>query len=328
MSELDAEVEPERLDRPAELGWNPTHGSAAERGTVQVRDDAAPAVTLHSSVRRTDGVGGSFLACREPVPSSAPRVLESPRGGLAKGRRAGAPLRSEAFRVSVLTPDGDERSYGLDAVVALPVSWFLPIRQPAMYRGQRHMPGLYWSATDEALLWYESRLELAVLRMLDFDPQVIGIAVQPFRLRGPGIGRPGHVPDALVQTRGGTRRVIDVSDSGRVSDPARERVHVATRSAMDIIGWEYAVTGAPPMVLGANIRWLAGYRRPLPEVDAWSETIVEACSRPRTIKHLERQLGPDPRVRPALFHLLWAGELLADLSLPLSGQTVVTRAGR
>jgi hypothetical protein len=236
-------------------------------------------------------------------------------------RRSPKALRSGAVSVTVNTPEGEPLSCDLAEAAAWPIDAFRPVREPSMYHGQRHMPGLYWSATDGAFVWYESRLELAVLQMLDFDPDVVRIVVQPFRLSGPGIGR--HVPDALVALANGGRRVIDVSDAAD-SRPERERVFEATRAALARVGWEYAVMSQPaPPPFAANIRWLAGYRRPLAAIDAWTGPITEACASARTIGEIEAEFGRDPRVRPALFHLLWASTLVTDLSVPLSAATVV-----
>ncbi|WP_162824261.1 TnsA-like heteromeric transposase endonuclease subunit [Peterkaempfera bronchialis] len=65
--------------------------------------------------------------------------------------------------------------------------------------GQKHHSGNYWCATMGAHVLYESRLELARLMMADFDPQVVAIAAQPFRIRARVAGRARrHVPDYML----------------------------------------------------------------------------------------------------------------------------------
>ena len=71
--------------------------------------------------------------------------------------------------------------------------------QASYLRGQRHLPGWYWSATTGGHLVYESRLELARLLLADFDPEVVGIAAQPF----------------LVQDADRRSHLIEVTDKGQ-----------------------------------------------------------------------------------------------------------------
>jgi hypothetical protein len=50
------------------------------------------------------------------------------------------------------------------------------------HKGQRHYNGRWWTATTGTLVGYESWLERDRLVLLDFDPDVVGIASQPFWL--------------------------------------------------------------------------------------------------------------------------------------------------
>ena len=49
------------------------------------------------------------------------------------------------------------------------------MRVPPTYRNQRNYPGLFWAATNERTLVYESLLELDWLWLADFDPSVTAI---------------------------------------------------------------------------------------------------------------------------------------------------------
>jgi hypothetical protein len=57
-----------------------------------------------------------------------------------------------------------------------------PWRTFRSYKGQRHYSARFWSATENRLVLYESRLELARLLFADFDTSVRGIVAQPFLL--------------------------------------------------------------------------------------------------------------------------------------------------
>ncbi|AUY47646.1 hypothetical protein [Streptomyces sp. CB01881] len=48
------------------------------------------------------------------------------------------------------------------------------------YLGQKHHSGSFWSATEQAPVIHESRLEPARLLFADFDPAVSRIVAQPF----------------------------------------------------------------------------------------------------------------------------------------------------
>lgn len=88
-------------------------------------------------------------------------------------------------------------------VADLRLSMLVPVRKPASYRKQRHLPGRYWFATTGEHVMYESRTELKTLMMLDFDPEVIGVAAQPFAiaLTDGDFGKTTklHIPDYLAR---------------------------------------------------------------------------------------------------------------------------------
>ena len=83
----------------------------------------------------------------------------------------------------------------------------MPIRGFNTRKGQRHLPGHWWSATDGWHVGYESWLERDHLTWLDWDRAMVGIASQPFRLSwaaDEGQVR-WHVPDFSPCARAGRR---------------------------------------------------------------------------------------------------------------------------
>jgi hypothetical protein len=94
---------------------------------------------------------------------------------------------------------------------------------------------------------YESWLERDRLVLLDFDPDVVGIASQPFWLfwaTAEGKAR-SHAPDYFARLADGSALVLDVRSTDRIKP--RDRVAFdATREACDALGWRYEVAGAPP----------------------------------------------------------------------------------
>ena len=126
------------------------------------------------------------------------------------------PLDIEAHYVSA---DRGAVSTTLGAVDSLRLVHGLPVRDIPSHAGQRHYPGLFWSATTRGHVWYESLLELDRLWLADFDPEVEWIASQPVWLVGlDGTTRRRHVPDLFLRSpRGDTRWWMSSRRSSRQS---------------------------------------------------------------------------------------------------------------
>jgi hypothetical protein len=108
---------------------------------------------------------------------------------------------------------------------------------------------------------YESWLERDRLVPLDFDPEVVGIASEPFWLlwtTTEGMPR-SHAPDYFAGLADGSALVLDVRPADRIK-PRDQATFLATREVCGALGWHYEVAGAPPRSLLANVRWLASYR--------------------------------------------------------------------
>jgi hypothetical protein len=109
------------------------------------------------------------------------------------------------------------------------------VREFRWFRGRRHYSGWYFSSTVGGLVAYESRLELARIQLADFDPDVVGIAAQPFQLTGrDGAVRRRHVPDLLLRRANGAVVVVDVEPADRVDDPVVRAVFDWTAR---VVGW-------------------------------------------------------------------------------------------
>jgi hypothetical protein len=177
---------------------------------------------------------------------------------------------------------------------------------------------------------YESWLERDHVMLLDFDPAVVGIASQPFWLSwtapdGRGVA---HAPDYFARRVDGSAVVVDCRPVER--RPARDLAKFdATRQACGLLGWEYRLVGAAEAILVRNVRWLAGYRHPRYSASGSSEPSLEAhlvafaVSAP--LMATAESVGDPIAVLPVLYHLLWRGELVTDLSVPLHEASMVTR---
>ncbi len=166
-----------------------------------------------------------------------------------------------------------------------------PVREFRWYRGRRHYSGWYWSATLSRLVAYESRLELARILLADFDPSVVGIAAQPFQLVGQDGDRVRrHVPDLLLCSDSGLVTVVDVKPRHRLNDPDVAAVFAWTRRVVASRGWAFEVWSGADAVLLANVRFIAGYRRPATIDQRLLPVAVELARQHRTIGALVRAL--------------------------------------
>ena len=239
----------------------------------------------------------------------------SPAGRLLPGR----------FEVEYVTGEGAVRCVALGEAQVLPVEHFRPVRRFAARKGQRHLSGLWWSASTAGHVGFESWLERDHLMLLDFDPLVAGISSQPFWLRWPGHGgRPvSHAPDFFARRLDGSAVVIDCRPEER-RGPADVAKFDATAQACALAGWEYRLMGAADEVVAANVRWLAGYRHPRYYLPGQVGVLRRVFAAPAPLMIGAEAAGDPIAVLPVLFHLLWCHELAADLAVPLGPLTLVS----
>ncbi|MEV8135406.1 TnsA-like heteromeric transposase endonuclease subunit [Microbacterium aurantiacum] len=199
----------------------------------------------------------------------------------------------------------------------------VPWREFRWYRKQRHFSGSYWSATMEAHVGYESRLEYANLLLADFDPRVEWILSQPFLLEGDDRGKlRRHIPDYLLAHADKSVCVVDVKPAEKLSLPKVRDSLAWSRRVFEKHGWEYRVQSEPDPVVFANAQFLAGYRRRFQFVDAEVAAATDELRIPQTFGEAVRAVTPitgDPRfARSLVLHLLWTRRLRTDLSQLLS----------
>jgi hypothetical protein len=112
--------------------------------------------------------------------------------------------------------------------------------------------GLYWWSKSDHHVGFESRLEEATLKRLDFDETVLEVASQPCELLFADGRR--HTPDFAIRLDDGRSRLVGVSMSETASRPHKAAAFAATRVVCPAIGWEYRVeTGADPVSLSTRL---------------------------------------------------------------------------
>lgn len=198
------------------------------------------------------------------------------------------------------------------------------IRQLPAYRRQRHFPGWLWTATTKSHIAYESWLERHHVLEVDRDPAVVGIASQALAMAWPARrGWRHHVPDLFCRTYTGAGVVIDCRPARKADADFREKCEI-TQAVCEVLGWAFRAVAEPDPVWAANLRWLAGYRHPRFSEPVLETLLMEAYAQPRPLTQVADELGDLIHVLPVVYHLLWRGQLVADLGQPLQDRTIVT----
>lgn len=210
----------------------------------------------------------------------------------------------------------------------IPFEHALPIRRPTAYKGQHNFAGLWWCATNQRHVGFESWCERDQLMRLDFDPDVVGVASQPFRITLPAaLPQTTHVPDYFVRQADGTGVVIDVRPDALVK-PADEDVFGATAKLCASVGWKYQRLGELNSVYAANLRWIAGYRHPRCDREEFATDLLTRLFTTGTesIRELASAIGDPICVLPTLFHLMWRHQITTDLmASPLHLESIVNK---
>lgn len=193
-------------------------------------------------------------------------------------------------------------------------------------RGERHFAGWYWAATTGQHVGFESWLERDRLLLVDFDPEVVGVASQPFWLHWyDGERERRHAPDYFMRRADGSAVVVDVRADERIEPKDAEAFEV-TRLACVQAGWKFERLGVPDAVLLANVRWLSRYRHPRCLKGTVAARLRKVFVSPVPLMAGADAAGDRLATLPVLFHLLWLQVLTAeDMGVELLGPRTVVR---
>lgn len=134
-----------------------------------------------------------------------------------------------------------------------------------------------------------------------------------------------HAPDFFARLVDGGGLVVDCRPAERVD--AGAAAFTAMGRACETAGWEYRLATELDPVRVTNLRWLAGYRHSRCRGDAsLSAAVCSAFWSPAPLLAQAGSVGDPIAVLPVVFHLLWQGLLVTDLSRPLNDHTLVGRA--
>jgi hypothetical protein len=120
--------------------------------------------------------------------------------------------------------------------------------------------------------------------------------------------------------------VIDVRADDRIAETDAE-AFAATAQVCALLGWEFRRVGEIEPVLNWNIRWLARYRHPRCAGRAEvAHRLRAAFSASAPLLAAAEGVGDRLAVLPALFHLMWRQELVADLAQARLGPATLVRS--
>ncbi|WP_257004332.1 hypothetical protein [Streptomyces sp. SA15] len=92
--------------------------------------------------------------------------------------------------VGFVDADGARRLGPLTRYWGEPFELASAVRKFTAFKGQKNFTGDYWAVTSRSLVGYESWVERDAAMALDFEPAVVALSSQPFRLvwhdGGPG----------------------------------------------------------------------------------------------------------------------------------------------
>ncbi|WP_148303084.1 hypothetical protein [Saccharothrix espanaensis] len=122
---------------------------------------------------------------------------------------AARPSPAERFALAYADERGEQR-VRLTEACSVPFEHCVPARG-FPYKGQRHHVGRRWTATTGSV-GYESWPDRHRLVLLDFDPEVVGIASQPFWLVWATEEVRSHAPDYIARLAEGSALLMAAAD--------------------------------------------------------------------------------------------------------------------
>jgi hypothetical protein len=226
---------------------------------------------------------------------------------------------SSSFMVEFAESLGGTHRGPLAELWSIPYERVRPVRTFPSFRGQKNFPGLYYAATMDAHVGFESWAERDVAMMLDFDPDVVGFSSQPFWLTWTqGDEQRRYAPDYFVRRADGSGTVIDVRAEEPVEPRDAEALAAAERACQEV-GWVFWRTAGPEGTPAANVRWLAGYRHARCLCSDMAEALTRVFAAPTPLLHGANLAGDPLAVLPVLYHLLWKHTLTVELRTSLLG---------
>lgn len=202
-----------------------------------------------------------------------------------------------------------------------------PVRRPRSTGKSKHSPVQVVSYTTGSVLWLESGLEADLVRALDRQSEVVWMVPQPVDLTFDykvNKRRVSHVPDLLTVDAAGAVTVWDVKAPGARGERFMVQASL-TAEACEHVGLGYRLFGELPGLMRINLLWLNNHRRVMP----WYEPAAaelrsllgDGAGTIATVLDADHGSG---HLVSTMWHLLWSGDLVCDLTARIEPKTPVT----
>lgn len=202
-----------------------------------------------------------------------------------------------------------------------------PAREGSNYKERLPTSGAYWSSTMRDLVFYESRLERETIMSADFDPDVVEIVSQPFRLRAVVDGKCRlHTPDYALLRFDGSIEVINCKPRAQLLKPRVVELHGWVGRVLGQAGIVHRVASELPAERLANLVSIAHLRNPRWLDGLPLDMVAAVCAEPKPIRDVLSSLGgqvPAPVALICIRALLWHRVLETDLDRLLSHDSIV-----
>ena len=230
----------------------------------------------------------------------------------------------KAATVSWLDPRGNlQTRHPTPALLSEDIYTAQKLRTGSRYRQQRNYHGLNWFANTTTHVWYESMFERQALLWLDFNKDIVAIAAQPMRMDFTDGSY--HFPDFLALHSDHKQVVYDVKPLDLLLSKAKAQF-AKTAELCKTVGWGFEVFAGIDKVTRDNLDWLSNFRQPYfsPPPAARARLAEALLDSTLTMRDAADALGLERTTRlPALYHLAWMGDILLDLTTPLSKSTLI-----
>jgi hypothetical protein len=215
----------------------------------------------------------------------------------------------------------------VEAAVAVRFEQLAPVAPFPVVPGRRWGPGWWWSATTGRHVMHGSQAMCTQLMVLDRDPHVVSLSARPVRLiwRDPDSRRTlTWVPQLFARYADGRALLADCPAAAEPAAGRAARAAAVLEAACAAAGFTYRRLVPPEKVVAANMRWLAGYRHPRHrDVGGLEQAVLEAFATARPLMAGAAAAGETLTTLPVLYHALWGGRLVADLTRPRGEHTLV-----
>lgn len=208
----------------------------------------------------------------------------------------------------------------------------MPVRKiPKNYRS---ITGYFPSLKNNRSIAFESALERDFFLTLEFDENVVEYEEQPVKLSENNNGKKlEYTPDCLVRYQNGVKALVEVKYSKDLQEHAVEyepKFSLAKRYSVENglqfkIITEIEIRNQPL----DNFRLLYRFARPSRNFSAGQNLILATLKEDSTMAlgELLKKLGDEKSVQasftPAIWHLLFQNLILADLTEPISYDTIL-----